>query len=155
MLEQVGEPLGSIGRIPWHAGRDRACDEEELAFDGGRHPPGAPLHHGVEAPNRPLEAVHHGKTGTPSIPVLRERDDLSHRPIMRPPSDTPGRSFGSEPWMPQATRTEFTGASRSWAVNHEAPASPEPNTSPDVAPKYRPIPEPSPSTANACRRIVR
>ena len=34
-----------------------------------------------------------------------------------------------------ATRTLVTGASRSWAENHEAPASAEPNTSPLVAPK--------------------
>ena len=91
MLEQVGEPLGSVGSIPWHARRDRSRDEEELAFDGGRHLPGTPLDHGVEAPDRELQSLHHGDLGVPSIPVLRERDDLSHGPIMRPPSDTPGR----------------------------------------------------------------
>ena len=35
----------------------------------------------------------------------------------------------------QATRTLVTGARRSWTLNHEAPASAEPNTAPDVAPK--------------------
>ena len=27
MLEEVGEPLGSVGRIPWHARRDGARDD--------------------------------------------------------------------------------------------------------------------------------
>ena len=133
MLQKVGEPFRSVRSIAWHPRRDRSRDEEELALDGGRHLPGPPLDHGVEAPNRVLQALHHGDPGVPPVPVLLERDDLSHGPIMRPPSDTPGRFpiLGPD----QATRTEFTGASRSWAVNHEAPASAEPNTSPDVAPK--------------------
>jgi hypothetical protein len=53
---------------------------------------------------------------------------------MRPPSDTSGRSRVEVP-PPQATRTEFTGASRSRTVNQDPPASPDPKTSPDVAPK--------------------
>lgn len=135
MLQQVGEPFGSIGRIPRHARRDRSCDEEELALDGGRHPARPPLDHGVEATDRPLQAPHHGEAGAPPIPVLRERDDVSHAPIMGPPSDTTGRSPRSGQPLLQATRTEFTGASRSRTGNHDAPASPDPNTSPDVAPK--------------------
>jgi hypothetical protein len=97
MLEEIGETLGSVGRSPWHTGRDRSRDEEELAFDGGRHLPGPPLDHGVEASDRVLEAPHHGDLGVPTVPEVLERDDLSHGPIMRPPSDTPGRSPVQKP----------------------------------------------------------
>jgi hypothetical protein len=41
--------------------------------------------------------------------------------------------------------TEKIGGSREAIVDHEAPASPEPNSSPDVAPKYSSSPGPSPA----------
>ena len=41
------------------------------------------------------------------------------------------------------------------AVNHVFPASLDPKTSPEVAPKYRRIDGPEPSPQNAWRRIVR
>ena len=153
MLEEVRETLGTIRRVAGHARRDLARDQQELALDRGRHPPRSPLNNDIQSADRLLQAPHHDEPGVQAVPVLRERDDLSHAAIMNPPSDTPGRFADLGP--DQATRTEFTGASRSWTVNHELPASPEPNTSPDVAPKYIPIPAPSPSAANACRRIVR
>jgi len=150
MFEKVREPLRPVGRLEGQARGHGACDEEELPLDGGRHPAGPPPDHGIEAPDRLLQALHHAELRVPPIPVLRQQDDLSHVPIMGHTSDT-----SSEAGAVYATRTELTGARRSWAVNHEAPASAEPNTSPEVAPKYRPIPGPSPSTENACRRIVR
>jgi hypothetical protein len=39
-----------------------------------------------------LQATHHGELGAPPVPVLRERDDLSHGPMMRDASDIPRRS---------------------------------------------------------------
>jgi hypothetical protein len=39
-------------------------------------------------------------------------------------------------WVQELAATENTGGRRDAAVNHDAPASPEPNSSPEVAPKY-------------------
>src|SRR5579884_4002964 len=39
-------------------------------------------------------------------------------------------------WAQELAATENTGGSRVATVDHDAPASPEPNTSPEVAPKY-------------------
>ena len=49
-------------------------------------------------------------------------------------SRTAGSQSGDELFQPD-TRTDVTGASRSWAVNQVVPPSADPNTSPDVAPK--------------------
>ena len=135
MLEEVGEPLCSVGRLERHARGHRSCDQEELPFDGRRHTAGTPPDDRVEPPDRPLETLHHGQIrhgqlGAPSIPVLRQQDDLSHGPMMRVASDTT-----PEGRVRYATRTEFTGARCSLTVNQDAPASPDPNKSPDVAPK--------------------
>ena len=92
MLQEIGETLGAIGRITGHAGGHGARDEEELTFDRGRHPARPPLDDPVQANDRLLQALHHDQHGVLALPVLRERDDLSHGAIMRPPSDTPGRS---------------------------------------------------------------
>ena len=55
----------------------------------------------------------------------------------------------------QRAATESTGGSRVAVVVQLAPASPEPNRSPEVAPKYSSSPSPSPTQSNASRRIVR
>jgi hypothetical protein len=52
-------------------------------------------------------------------------------------------------------RTEYTGGRWLAAADHVAPASPDPNTSPDVAPKYSSSPSPSPARSNAWRSTVR
>jgi SAM-dependent methyltransferase len=51
--------------------------------------------------------------------------------------------------------TERTGGRRVAAVDQLAPASPEPNRSPEVAPKYSSSASPSPTQSKASRRIVR
>ena len=91
MLKEVREPLGPVRRVSRHARRDRACDQKELSLDRGRHPAGPTLDHHIEPADRVLQAPHHDETGVLAVPILRERDDLSHGPIMSPPSDTPGR----------------------------------------------------------------
>src|SRR5581483_5231527 len=80
-------------------------------------------------------------------------------------TSTPGRAGPTTAWTgperaqrPSAghleTHTDVTGASRGATVRHVAPASTEPKTSPEVAPKYRPRGSRS-SRPNACRRTVR
>jgi hypothetical protein len=91
MLQQIREPLGAVRRVPRQARRDRACDQEELSLDGGRHPAGSPLDHHIQPADRVLQAPHDDEPGVLAISILRERDDLSHWPIMSPASDTPGR----------------------------------------------------------------
>ena len=91
MLQEIREPLGTIRRVAGHARRDGTCDQEEFALDRGRHPAGSALDHHVEPTDRPLQAPHHDEPGVLAVPILRERNDLSHAPIMNPPSDTPGR----------------------------------------------------------------
>jgi inner membrane protein len=58
---------------------------------------------------------------------------------------------GSQP----ATATEKTGGKRSATLIQLRPASAEPNTSPEVAPKYSCSDSPSPAEAKAWRRTVR
>ena len=97
MLQEICEPLGTIRRVAGHPRRDRARDQEELALDRGRHPARSPLDHHVEPTDRPLQAPHHHEPGVLAVPILRERDDLSHGAIMNPPSDTPGRFADTGP----------------------------------------------------------
>ena len=130
MFEKVREPLRPVGGLERQARGHGSCDHEELPLDRGRHPAWPPLDDRIEAPDRPLQALHHGELRIPPIPVLRQQDDLSHGPMMRHTSDTT-----PEARVCYATRTEFTGARRSRTMNQLAPESPEPNTSPDVAPK--------------------
>lgn len=111
MFEEVREPLGPVGRFEGHARGHRSCDEKEFPLDRRRHAPRASPHDRIETLHRPIQSLQDGELRVPSIPVLGQQDDLSHGAIMRPPSDTSGRF---RPRMPdQATRTEFTGASRS------------------------------------------
>ena len=129
MFEEIGEPLRPVGRLAWHARRDGPRDDQQLPLDRRGHPSRPPLDHDVEAAHGLLEAPHRHDAREAPVPELLDRDDFScHGDIMRPPSDT-------LPEAAQATRTEFTGASRSCTENHEAPPSPEPKTSPEVAPK--------------------
>jgi hypothetical protein len=130
MLQEVGEPFGAIGGLERQAGGHGSSDDQELSLDGGCHPTRSPLDRRIEPTHRPFQASHHGERGALPVAVLGERDDLSHPPMMRTASDTT-LADGSR----QATRTELTGASRSRTVNQDAPPSPDPNTSPDVAPK--------------------
>jgi hypothetical protein len=92
MLQQVGESLGAIGCLERHARGHRARDEEELPLDGGSHAPEASLDDRIEPTDRMLQAPHHGELWIAPIPVLRERDDLSHGPMMGAASDMLGRS---------------------------------------------------------------
>jgi hypothetical protein len=88
MFEKVREPLRPVGRLEGQARGYGSCDEEELPLDGGRHPARPPPDNGIEAPNRPLQALHHAELRVPPIPVLREQNDLSHVPMMGHTSDT-------------------------------------------------------------------
>ena len=67
---------------------------------------------------------------------------------------SPAAPSGSNERPPQAARTESTGARSRATTRHVAPASDDPNSSPDVAPNHRPSGVAS-SRANAWRRIVR
>ncbi len=58
-------------------------------------------------------------------------------------------------WAQELAATENTGGNREATVNHESPASADPNTSPDVAPKYSSSSAPSPAPSKAWRRTVR
>ena len=88
MLEEIGEPLRPVGRLERHARGHGPGDEEELPLDGGRHTAGPSLDDRIETLHGPIQALQHGELRVPAIPVLREQDDLSHAPIMKPPSDT-------------------------------------------------------------------
>jgi hypothetical protein len=115
MLQEIGEALRTICCITRHPGGNGARDEEQLTLDRGRHSPRPPLDDPVQAHDRLLQALHHDQHGVLALPVLRERDDLSHGAIMRPPSDTPGRfrSFEQDLGLDPAIRDESCGARRS------------------------------------------
>jgi len=115
MFEKVRQPLRPVGRLEGHARGHRSCDEEELPLNRGRHAAGTPPDDRIEAADRLLQALHHDQHGVLALPVLRERDDLSHGAIMRPSSDTPGRfrSFEQELGVDPAIRDESCGVRQS------------------------------------------
>jgi hypothetical protein len=100
MLQEVCQTLGAVGRVQRHARGDGPRDQEELALDRGGHPARSPLDHHIQPTDRALEPPHHNEPRVQPIPVLRERDDLSHGPMMKAASDMPGRSSGSRPLGP-------------------------------------------------------
>jgi hypothetical protein len=144
--EALGAPHGEV-RTP---GRDLGRDREELGLQPDTQPTTAPTHERLEPPDGLVEAPEGvRKLGLPG-PEPLEGDDLTHAATIATPSDT---ALTSEADLVRAyaTRTDVTGASRSAAPNQVFPPSPDPNTSPDVAPKYSSSPSPSPPAPKACR----
>ena len=128
MVQEPGEALGARGGLGRRAGRDGPRDHLELTFDRDRQPSGPLADRAIELGDGEIQSFERRERRFAPLAVLPQRDDRAHAAMMRPASDT-----DREP--AQATRTEFTGASRSCTENQEAPPSPEPNTSPEVAPK--------------------
>ena len=58
-------------------------------------------------------------------------------------------------WAQRLAETAYTGGSREATLDQLAPPSPEPNTSPDVPPKYSSSESPAPVRPNAWRSTVR
>jgi hypothetical protein len=88
MFEKVRQPFGPIGRLERRARGHGSRDEEELPLDRGHHAAGPPPDDRIEAPDRPLQALHHGELRALPVPVLRKQDDLTHGPMMQDASDT-------------------------------------------------------------------
>jgi hypothetical protein len=91
MLQQVRESFRPVGRFERHARGHGSRDEEDLPLDHGHHPAGPPPDHRIEPADRTIQTPHHGELRAAPIPVLRERDDLSHGSMMGAASDMPGR----------------------------------------------------------------
>ena len=99
---------------------------------------------GVTSPGRVRRACSRGRQWAPT---LREREWFtSTSKCLRKHGRVPGLAKMAESgwrWgraiacvvVQPASLTEYTGGSRVAALNHVRPASAEPNTSPDVAPK--------------------
>src|SRR3954451_19248730 len=149
VLQETGEPLGPAGSLARPAGVHGDSDRTELALHRRRDARGASAYERVELGDCVVQAMQHLPRSDDIVAVALERDDISHgfhhRTEVR--HGVIGRGA-------HATRTLVTGARRGATVNQERPASVDPNTSPEVAPKNRLRTSPSPSRARACRRMV-
>ena len=85
MLEAFGQALGALGGLLLEPGTHRARDGQELGFDPAADPAGTALELLLQARDRSFQA--YDGVALARLPPLREFDDLTHGPIVEPPTD--------------------------------------------------------------------
>jgi hypothetical protein len=87
VCQQSDQTLGPVGGLTCETGRDGARDLVQLTLDRDREVPATFANERVEASHRSVEAGEDGGTGVVALPVLLERDDLTHAARVAPGSD--------------------------------------------------------------------
>jgi hypothetical protein len=94
VLQEIGQPLGSIGSLARMSERHRPRYGSELSFGRRAQPAPAIAHEWIEPPNRSVKSLHGGGQGVATRPIPIKRYDLCHVDTVVQGSDTvtvPGR----------------------------------------------------------------